>query len=139
MSLDSRTADARFKRYFAAQIAQARVWYARAELGVRQIPSRRARLCVRAMGVLYGEILTELERRHCDPFAGRARVSTARKLWLLVASVFGRPLPGYRASLVSQTRAQKSLIDGQLSRAARLHSQGEARQLPARDTHRQVI
>ena len=92
VSLEARTVDARFRWYFAGQIAEARRWYARAERGVRQIPSLRARLCVRAMGVLYGDILTVLERRGWDPFAGRARVGPLRKLWLLAASAFGRPL-----------------------------------------------
>ncbi|GAC1605381.1 MAG: hypothetical protein NVS4B10_18870 [Myxococcales bacterium] len=45
------------------------------------------------MGVLYGEILAEIERRGLDPFAGRARVSAGRKLWLLAGCLFGRSLP----------------------------------------------
>jgi phytoene synthase len=94
VSVEARKADAPFRHFFAGQIAQAREWYARAEPGLRQIPSLRARLCVRAMGVLYGEILSVLERRGCDPFAGRARVGTLRKLWLVAACLFGRPLPG---------------------------------------------
>ena len=97
IAVESRTADAPFRLYFAGQIAQARGWYARAERGLRQIPSLRARICVRAMGVVYGEILAVLEQRGCDPFGGRARVGTLRKLWLLAASVFGRPLPGFDA------------------------------------------
>lgn len=94
--VERRRADAPFRAFFAGQIAEARAWYARAEPGLRAIPSFRARVCVRAMGVLYGEILTVLERRGLDPFRGRARVSLPRKLWLLVASVFGRALPGVR-------------------------------------------
>ena len=92
--VERRRADGPFRAFFAGQIAEARAWYARAEIGIRAIPSFRARVCVRAMGVLYGEILAELERRGLDPFSGRARVSLPRKLWLLCKSVFGRPLPG---------------------------------------------
>lgn len=83
----------RFRAFVAEQIDRARAWYARAEPGIRRIPSLRARLCVRAMGTIYGEILAELERRGADPLAGRARVSTPRKLWLLLGSLLGRPLP----------------------------------------------
>lgn len=83
----------RLRAFLAEQVERARSWYARAEPGLRQIPSLRARLCVRAMGSLYGEILSELERRGLDPLAGRARVSTPRKLWLLLACLLGRPLP----------------------------------------------
>ena len=89
-------APAGFPEFVAGQIERARAWYARAEPGLAQIPSWRARLCVRAMGVLYGEILAALERQGRDPFAGRARVSTARKLWLLAACVLGRRLPAPR-------------------------------------------
>ena len=76
--------------FVAGQIARARSWYARAVPGVRAIGSWRARLCVRAMGVLYSEILAQLERQGLDPFRGRAKVSLGRKLWLLTASIFGR-------------------------------------------------
>ena len=105
VAVEPRLADARFRGFIAEQIAQARAWYARAEPGVRRIPSLRARLCVRAMGVIYGEILAALERQGCDPFAGRARVGTARKLWLLLTCVFGRALPG-----VARTQPEPALL-----------------------------
>ena len=80
------------REFMATQVARARGFYASAEPGVRSIGSWRARLCVRAMGVLYGEILGQLERQSLDPFRGRARVSTPRKLWLLATCLFGRRL-----------------------------------------------
>jgi phytoene synthase len=85
-------------RFLEGQIERARDWYARAESGIAQIGSWRARLCVRAMGVMYGEILTALEAQGRDPFRGRARVSLGRKLWLAAACVFGRRLPHPRAA-----------------------------------------
>jgi phytoene synthase len=83
--------------FVEGQIERAREWYARAEPGIALIPSWRARLCVRAMGVLYGEILTALEAQGHDPYRGRARVSLGRKLWLAAACVFGRKLPRPKA------------------------------------------
>ncbi len=79
--------------FVEGQIERARAWYARAEPGLALIPSWRARLCVRAMGVLYGEILAVLETQGRDPYRGRARVSLGRKLWLAAACLFGRKLP----------------------------------------------
>lgn len=78
--------------FISSQIARARGFYARAAPGVRAIGSWRARLCVRAMGVLYREILAQLERQGQDPFRGRARVSAGRKLWLVLTCLFGRGL-----------------------------------------------
>lgn len=94
----ARRASPELRRFLAAQIERARAWYARAEEGVRAIPGLRARLCVRAMGVIYGDILRSLERQGLDPFAGRAHVPLARKLWLLVTCLFARRLPAPRPS-----------------------------------------
>ncbi|MBS2022284.1 MAG: phytoene/squalene synthase family protein [Deltaproteobacteria bacterium] len=75
--------------FLRSQIRRARQWYAQAERGVQLIPSFRARVCVRAMALLYRDILRSLERQDLDPFAGRARVSAPRKLWLLLCAVAG--------------------------------------------------
>ena len=91
-ALRARRTDEPLRAFLRRQIARARRVYAQAEPGIARIAGWRARLCVRAMGVLYGEILGELERRGLDPFAGRVRVSMPRKLWLLVTCLFGRPL-----------------------------------------------
>jgi 15-cis-phytoene synthase len=89
----------RWRELVAEQIARAREWYARAEPGIGQLSSWRARLCVRVMGVLYGEILAVLEAQACDPLRGRAKVPFRRKLWLAAGCLFGRRLPGARAPL----------------------------------------
>ena len=95
----SHTGPAGLPAFLDGQIERAREWYARAEPGIAQIASWRSRLCVRAMGVLYGEILAVLEEQGRDPFRGRARVSLWRKLWLAAACVFGRRLPHPREQI----------------------------------------
>lgn len=88
--MDARRSDGEFRAFVLAQIARARAWYQLAEEGLAAIPGRRARFGVRAIGVLYGAILDELERRGGDVFAGRAHVSLVRKMTLLVAVLGGR-------------------------------------------------
>lgn len=84
-----RTLDARWRTFLAAQIARARAYYARAAIGFPLIETRGGRVCARAMGAIYGDILRELERGGHDPFAARARTSTPRKAWLATLAVLG--------------------------------------------------
>lgn len=68
------------------RIQKARAVYADGFSGVPYLPTFRARWLVWMMGRIYGDILTSLERQECDVFAGRARVHTARKVWLALVS-----------------------------------------------------
>ena len=82
------------------QIGRARELY---RIGLQGVPALdgNGRLATLAAARFYAGILTELERANCDPFRGRARVSTPRKLMhvpgLLVdfAQTFRNPWSGY--------------------------------------------
>ena len=77
--------------FVAAQIARARSLYARAAEGIPLIETWTGRLCVRAMGSIYGDILRALERQGGDPFRGRAVVGGGRKMVLLAAAFANLP------------------------------------------------
>lgn len=62
--------------------------YRLADAGVPFIRSQSGRACVRVMRASYSEILRVLEARGWDPFRGRARTSTARKLRVSVRALF---------------------------------------------------
>lgn len=85
----ARIRDERWLAFVRAQIARARRLYAQALQGVPLIETWSGRLCTRAMALIYGDILRALELRGGDPFAGRARVGPARKLWLLARALVG--------------------------------------------------
>jgi len=70
------------------EIERARQLYRRAEDGITLLPSRSAR-CVAAAHDLYGRILQRIEAQGCDVFAGRARISTPRKLAVAVTHLAG--------------------------------------------------
>ena len=61
-------------------------YYASADLGLPALPFRCA-LAVRAARLVYSAIGARLRRRGCDPFGGRAYVSTAGKLVLVVVAL----------------------------------------------------
>ena len=71
------------------EIARAREYYASADLGLPMLPPTSAR-CIRAARMLYGEILDRIEAADGDVFKGRARVSTARKAFVVGRGIIGR-------------------------------------------------
>jgi len=71
-------------------LARADRYYRSGDAGLRELPPRCA-LAVRAARLIYADIGRELRARACDPFAGRAIVSTARKSWLVLRAA-GRTL-----------------------------------------------
>ena len=75
-------------------LALAEHYYRSGESGLRALPWRCA-FAVRAARWIYAEIGRVLARRHFDVFAGRAVVSTPRKLLLLARSLLAssRELP----------------------------------------------
>lgn len=68
----------------AFEVARARKLYAFADRGIAQLP-RSARFAVRIASRLYAEIATQLEQRHYNVFAGRVRVSSVHKLFLILS------------------------------------------------------
>lgn len=83
----SGAATPRFRGLMREQAARARGYFARGE---RLLPllDRRARLCVAMLSGLYREILTVIEAQDYDVFAGRASLSTPRKLALMGHTTF---------------------------------------------------
>jgi len=71
------------------EIERCRELYRYAATGIDLLPDRSAR-CVAAAHDLYGRILDRLEDQGCDVFAGRARVSTPRKLAVAARHLTGR-------------------------------------------------
>jgi 15-cis-phytoene synthase len=69
------------KALVAYEIDRARGHYAEAAKGIALL-HRSSRTCIRAAFTIYGAILTEIERRDCDVFAGRAVVPTAKRIAL---------------------------------------------------------
>lgn len=63
-------------------LARAEAHYTAAEAGIALLP-RDCRLAIASSRYLYAGIGHELAKRGHDPLAGRARVPTPRKLWLL--------------------------------------------------------
>ncbi len=89
-----------FAGLIGLQIDRARSLYTSALQGVPAL-EWSGRLATLAAAHFYAEILNEVERAGCDPFRGRARVTTSRKLRKTpgVAAAFARtivdPWPGY--------------------------------------------
>lgn len=86
--------DERLRSFMRAQVARARALYARAAAGEPALKAPGGRHMVRLMASIYGDILTSLEQQGLDVFAGRARVSLARKLWLTLGLLVPRPAAG---------------------------------------------
>jgi phytoene synthase len=77
-----------FRALMERQGDRAREYFA---AGERLLPllDRRSRMCVAMLAGLYREILTEIEARDHDVFAGRVSLSAPRKLRLMVTRTAG--------------------------------------------------
>ncbi|BCB89543.1 phytoene/squalene synthase family protein [Phytohabitans suffuscus] len=93
--LRARRATPALRELLAFEVARARSHYAAAAAGIPLLaPTSQA--CVRAAYLLYGGILTEVERAGYDVFARRATVPRRRRLAVAAASLLtrpGRPVP----------------------------------------------
>lgn len=67
--------------------AKAREKYRSADKGIPMITSTAGRVATTIMRAAYSEILTVLEKRDWDVLAGRARVSTAQKLFAVARHI----------------------------------------------------
>jgi phytoene synthase len=72
-----------FRTLIRRQVARARSYYARGLAGLPYLKAD-ARFAILVAAKAYGAILTEIERRDYDVFAGRTRVSWAGKLRILL-------------------------------------------------------
>lgn len=77
-----RQADAAWRALSAFQIARIRGLYHEADRAIAELPPRSANV-IRAARILYSGILERIEGQDHDVFAGRARVPTATKLWVV--------------------------------------------------------
>ena len=68
-----------------AEIRRADELYESGLAGVAQLP--RGRLAIRAAGVMYREILRQIERDGLGARAGRSHVGTRRKVWVVTRAV----------------------------------------------------
>jgi phytoene synthase len=86
----------RFRALMQFQIARAREYYAKGDLGIPLLTNDGSRYCVRLMSATYSGILRAIEENEYDVFRRRAYVPTAQKL-LIAARTALRPaarLPG---------------------------------------------
>jgi len=95
--LRERRATPAVRELIAFEVRRARGHYAEAARGIPLLaPTSQA--CIRTAYLLYGGILTEVERAGCDVFAGRATVPRRRRLAVAATSLLtrpGRPVPGW--------------------------------------------
>lgn len=70
----------RFRALMQFQIARAREYFAKAELGIPLLTNDGSRYCVRLMSATYSGILCAIEENGYDVFRRRAYVPTAQKL-----------------------------------------------------------
>ena len=89
VDLTARRCTPSFIELMRFEIARCRELYRCAEVGIALLPDRSAR-CIRAAHDLYGRILDRIEAQGYDVFAGRARVSTPRKLAVAARHLTGR-------------------------------------------------
>lgn len=82
-----------FQDLMRFEIARAWDYYRQGEEGLRFIPDDGSRYCARTMALLYSRILNRIEARRYDVFSGRASVSKAGKLWLVLKDRFGGGVP----------------------------------------------
>jgi phytoene synthase len=80
--------DEPIRNLLAWEIERARGLYAKAAPGI-ELVDPTSRDCLRAAAVLYGEILTEIERADYDVFSGRVRVGLARRATVGLAGLRG--------------------------------------------------
>jgi len=71
-----------WKEFMKFQIARAREYYIRSEVGIRQLPNNGAQRTTWLMRYVYSGILEEIEKAGYQSFHGRVHVSFPRKLWL---------------------------------------------------------
>jgi 15-cis-phytoene synthase len=88
--------DDRFRTFMKFQVARARAFEARAQLGIPDITGFGSQSVVRLMGTLYGGILSAIEARDYDVFGARAHVPLSGKL-RLAARVLLLPQPALPA------------------------------------------
>jgi 15-cis-phytoene synthase len=89
VELTARRCTPSFIELMRFEIGRCRELYRRAEVGIPLLPDRSAR-CIRAAHDLYGRILDRIEAQGYDVFAGRAHVSTPRKLAVAARHLTGR-------------------------------------------------
>jgi phytoene synthase len=85
------------RELLAFEVARARAHYAAAAAGIPLL-ARASQACIRTAYLLYGAILSEVERAGYDVFGRRATVPRRRRLAVAVASVLtppGRPVAGW--------------------------------------------
>jgi phytoene synthase len=98
-------------------LAEADVHYARADVGIRELP-QRVRVAIRAARLIYADIGRVVAARGYDSVSGRAVVSGPRKLWLVA-----RALPAWRwrptGEATPETPAARFLLDAVAPEAPR--------------------
>jgi phytoene synthase len=70
-----------FKWLVKHEIARARGFYAKAEIGIQDLPPAAA-FTVKVAGRVYGEIMNEIEHMNYEVFSKRAVVPKWKKLWI---------------------------------------------------------
>jgi phytoene synthase len=78
-----------WRQLMTFEIARTREYYASADRGLPMLPPASQR-CIRAARMLYSEILDRIEASDGDIFRSRARVSTARKAFVVGRGIIGR-------------------------------------------------
>jgi phytoene synthase len=101
-------------------------YYAAGEAGIDAL-DRGSRLAVRTASRVYQAIGTEIRRRRFRVLEGRARVSTGRKLWLLVRSLWATAAGG------RPSRLPDAAADALLTAARLLREHGVACEAAAHD------
>jgi 15-cis-phytoene synthase len=76
--------DERWRGLMRFQVARARAYAARGQLGVPDLQGFGSQRVTRLIGTIYTDILTTIEANGYDVFATRAHVSTGRKVRLLL-------------------------------------------------------
>lgn len=97
VDLARREADPAFVELMRFEIARCRELYTAAAPGVGMLPPRSAR-CVGAAHRMYAAILTEIERRGHDVFAGRAVVPRPTRLAILGRALIAPMAGSFRSS-----------------------------------------
>jgi 15-cis-phytoene synthase len=82
--------DDRLRQVVERLLASAEVLYTRAEAGIPILP-RDCRASIQAARLIYADIGRAIARRGFDSVSGRAVVSTARKLWLVLRALVTSP------------------------------------------------
>jgi phytoene synthase len=98
--------------------------YTRSDAGIAMLPPD-CRAAIRAAHLIYADIGREIARARFDSVSRRAVVSTRRKLWLVLRSLFGRAgelvIDGRSAPPLPETRFLVTAVARTLREAPRLH------------------